>query len=410
MRLARVLGAIGRGLISAGVIVLMFVGYQLWGTGLQTSAAQGNLEDEFTQLLEQDSPFEAREFDVTTAEADDDADDPEAQTASSGPISVTGTSAGYTDAELDLLYPDEGGSLARIVIPDIEVDWITVEGTTVEALRAGPGHYRNTPNPGQAGNSAIAGHRTTYGAPFHRIDELDPGDEIKVQTVQGTFTYRVTANVSSDGTDVGHFIVFPQDTWVLDQDDRNLLTLTACHPKYSARQRIIVQAELVGEPAETIPRDDADSFDPSGGLGVDEIISDEVAADDDPSVDAQGNPIEAGAGIGAGASASASARPIELNLAVSASEATEINGEESELTSAESPFDEEGFGEGLNGDPTRIKPAMMWGLAGGAIWLAAWFVGQRLGLKWTVYAIGLLPFGFVLWATFVNIDQALPSY
>jgi len=406
MRLARVLGAIGRGLISAGVIVLMFVGYQLWGTGLQTSAAQGSLEDEFTQLLEQESPFEAREFDVTTND-EAQADDPDA--ADNGPVSVNATSAGFTSEELSLLYPEEGGSLARIVIPDINVDWITVEGTTVEALRAGPGHYRNTPNPGMAGNSAIAGHRTTYGAPFHRIDELKPGAEIKVQTVQGTFTYLVTSNVNSDGTEVGHFIVFPQDTWVLDQDARNLLTLTACHPKYSARQRIIVQAELVGEPAETIERDDADSFDPSGGLGVDEIISDEVAADDDPSVDAQGNPIESGAGIGAGASASASAPPIELNLAVSA-EPTEVNGEQAELTAAESPFDEEGFGEGLNGDPTRIRPAAMWGLAGGAIWLAAWFVGMRLGLKWTVYAIAVVPFGFVLWATFVNIDQALPSY
>ena len=65
-----------------------------------------------------------------------------------------------------------------VVIPAINVDQITVEGVSVEDLRKGPGHYPSTPNPGQAGNSAIAGHRTTYGAPFHRVDELQPGDEI----------------------------------------------------------------------------------------------------------------------------------------------------------------------------------------------------------------------------------------
>jgi len=99
--------------------------------------------------------------------------------------------------------------------------------------------------PGQQGNAAIAGHRTTYGAPFASIDELEPGDTIKVTTLQGSFTYAVTRQ--DDGS--GHIIVSPDATEVLnDVPGKNLLTLTACHPKYSASKRIIVFAELQGEP------------------------------------------------------------------------------------------------------------------------------------------------------------------
>ena len=78
------------------------------------------------------------------------------------------------------------------MIPKIGVDKIVVEGVGRNDLRKGPGHYPDTPMPGQPGNAAIAGHRTTYGAPFNRIDELEPGDEILVTTLQGPFTYEVT--------------------------------------------------------------------------------------------------------------------------------------------------------------------------------------------------------------------------
>ena len=95
--------------------------------------------------------------------------------------------------------------------------------------------------------------------------------------------------------------------------------------------------------------------------------------------------------------------------AIDESEATG-SADDIELTSDQTPFSDDDFGEGLNGDPTKIRPAVMWGLAGGAIWLAAWFIGQRLNRKWTLYLIGLVPFAPALWSCFVNIDQALPSY
>jgi sortase A len=149
---------------------------------------------------------------------------------------------------------ERGDAVARIEIPRIDVDKFVVQGTGVPDLRKGPGHYMDTPMPGDDGNAAIAGHRTTYGAPFGDIDQLEPGDVIFVTTLAGRFEYRVMgADRSQAGGDPasGHFIVKPTDVFVLDNFGDNRLTLTACHPKYSARQRIIVAAELIRAPSLT---------------------------------------------------------------------------------------------------------------------------------------------------------------
>lgn len=130
-----------------------------------------------------------------------------------------------------------GDSLTRIRIPDIDIDVVVVEGTTASALRAGAGHYPATPLPCEIGNVSIAGHRTTYGRPFHNLDLLHPGSEITLETPIGSCTYRVTQEP---------FAVSPKDTQVLDNTpDEATLTLTTCHPKGSARQRLILKATLV---------------------------------------------------------------------------------------------------------------------------------------------------------------------
>lgn len=448
MRLARVLGAIGRALISAGVIVLLFVGYQLWGTGLQHSAAQGDLEDDFIEAVESsDLAAEAELVQEQFKEIQEAAAEEQGVPIADAEV-VEFDFSEISDEFIGALYPEPGKSLARILIPDIGVDQIIVEGVSVEDLRKGPGHYATTPNPGQAGNAAVAGHRTTYGAPFHRVDELQPGAIITVSTVQGTFEYRVKENVAPDGSVKGYFIVSPSDTWVLGQDTgENLLTLTACHPKYSARQRIIVQAELVGTPAPTIPRSEASEFAPvsldSGAadetagsaeaVAADNevVMSDEVAADDDPSVDADGNPLTcADCEPGTDGAVNADASDLENDLADEIDDADGVaaaedvattpdpeadvaleDSNEFELTAAQSPLgDPDDFGEGLNGDSTKVRPAIMWGLAAGSIWMAAWFIGTRLNRKWTLYVVGFAPFALVLWSCFVNVDQALPSY
>lgn len=143
--------------------------------------------------------------------------------------------------ELKQAYLDRnvgiGDSLTRILIPDIDVDVVVVEGTTASALRAGAGHYPNTPLPCEIGNVAIAGHRTTYGRPFHNLDLLQPGMEITLQTPIGSCTYEITQEP---------FVVSPKQTEVVANTPGDAtLTLTTCHPKGSARQRLIVKARMV---------------------------------------------------------------------------------------------------------------------------------------------------------------------
>lgn len=128
----------------------------------------------------------------------------------------------------------DGDSLTRLRIPDIQVDVVVVEGVSDGALRAGAGHYPNTPLPCEPGNVGIAGHRTTYGRPFHDLDLLEPGDEIRLQVPIGECVYRVTETL----------IVHPSEVGVLAQTGEDRLTLTTCHPKGSARQRLVVTAEL----------------------------------------------------------------------------------------------------------------------------------------------------------------------
>jgi sortase A len=129
---------------------------------------------------------------------------------------------------------EAGDAMGRIVMPEISVSEVFVEGTGAGDLRAGPGHYPQTPLPGERGTVAIAGHRTTYGAPFRDIDQLDPGDRIELRMPYGRFTYRVERTR----------IVEPTETSVIDRVDHDRLVLSACHPLYSAAQRIVVFARL----------------------------------------------------------------------------------------------------------------------------------------------------------------------
>jgi sortase A len=130
--------------------------------------------------------------------------------------------------------PLPGDAIGRIEIRAIGVKDYLVEGTDVENLRKGPGHYPETPLPGEHGTAAIAGHRTTYGAPFRNIDELHPGQEIAVDMPYGRYVYRVELTK----------IVEPTDLSVLDRVGHDRLVLSACHPLYSAAQRIVVFSKL----------------------------------------------------------------------------------------------------------------------------------------------------------------------
>lgn len=127
-----------------------------------------------------------------------------------------------------------GDPVGRIAIPAIGADFVVVQGTDTASLRKGPGHYPSTTFPGLPGTVAIAGHRTTYLAPFRRVDDLRGGDRIVLTMPYGRFTYRVQRTQ----------IVEPTALWVTRDVGYQRLVLSACHPLYSAAQRIIVFARL----------------------------------------------------------------------------------------------------------------------------------------------------------------------
>ena len=207
----RIVRGIGKTLISVGVLILLFVVFQLWGTGLTHDRAQKSLRSEF-----------ARQLAAAPAAAD--------------PVVTTpGAPAPATTLPPPLV---QGGPVGTIAIPKIGLDEVVIEGVGVEELKHGIGHYPDTKVPGQKGNAALAGHRTTYGAPFNRLDDLVVGDQITFTTRSGTFKYTVSEKK----------IVTPETVEVLDASPDNRLTLTTCHPKYSAEQRLILVAILDGPP------------------------------------------------------------------------------------------------------------------------------------------------------------------
>jgi sortase A len=196
-RVARVLRFTGWTFIAAGFLVIAFILYELLVTGLVTARYQQELRQELARDLGR-------------------------------PGSVEG-----------LPPPVPGRAVGIIRIPDIGLDMAVVEGIAPDDLKKGPGHYPGTPLPGARGNVGIAGHRTTYARPFWALDHLDAGDRIVVDTRRGRFIYRVE----------WARVVAPDQVEVLDPTPRPSLTLTTCHPKFSAAQRLVVRAVQVSGPS-----------------------------------------------------------------------------------------------------------------------------------------------------------------
>ena len=392
---ARLLGSIGRFFITTGIVVLLFVGYQLWGTGIQEASAQNDLGNDFDALLESTGPAPSTTTSTTTTSAAPATTDAvPTTTTTTTTIPEAGGAIAVEDAELaDRLFREGGQAVARIEIPSIEVEKVVVAGVQVEDLRNGPGHYRATVFPGQEGNSGIAGHRTTYGAPFNRIDEMLPGEEFTVETVQGVHTYRVMSAADAFGDEVrgslgpdfvlpenadsvGHIIVPPSATWVLGDFGDNRITLTACHPKFSARLRIIVAAELVSAPVGTPPP--PEDFAQTDDL---ELVSEDLDA------------------------AEAEATGEGLDDAVAAPSPTDTDAHPPTATAF---ADEVSLDEGLNGDEDALQPAILFGAAAVLIYLAFKELAKRWR-RWPAIAVGIAPVVFFMALSFEKIDRFLPA-
>jgi sortase A len=203
------LRGLGQTLITLGIVVLLFCVYELYGTNVYTNKEQHRLGDALHEEW-------------------------------AGPVpSVKPGQPRLVDVEL-------GHGIAVIWIPQIGMvsgkAKVVVEGVSHEDLKKGPGHYPGTALPGEVGNMVISGHRTTYGAPFNRLDELKDGDAIVLETRDTWFTYRMVRQqvVRPSAVEVTYPVPGDRDA----KPTQKLLTLTTCNPKYSARQRLIITAQL----------------------------------------------------------------------------------------------------------------------------------------------------------------------
>ncbi len=200
-------------MLVAGILILLFIPYLLWGTGLITARNQSALTAQFEAAQQKSDSHPAKTI----------------------PAPVHGTTPAAPQVAPTVPDPPVGSPVGTIQIPKINLAMTVVEGTDEAQLAMGPGHYPTTPLPGEAGNAAIAGHRTTYLHPFYSLDALVPGDLIFVTTLQGTFLYHVLSSQ----------VVVPTDVSVVDPTPTPQLTLTTCNPRYSASQRLVVHALLV---------------------------------------------------------------------------------------------------------------------------------------------------------------------
>lgn len=313
-----VVAGIGKVLIIVGLLLFAFVGYQLWGTGIQTAQAQNRLEDQFQEKLA-------------------------ATTTTTAPAVVVDTT--IPTAPPAPPVPD-GEAIAILRIPRIGIDWQVVEGVTADDLKDGPGHFRDSVMPGQLGNSAIAGHRTTYGHPFLDLDKLQPGDHIEVITLTGTYTYAVTESL----------IVKPSDyALVVGTVDPTTATLTlaTCDPAYTARNRLVVRATLVPEQ--------------SGQVFV------------PPPSTTPPPTTEVNAGT--------TAEPPEPDDAELAGDA---------------------FTEGWFSDPAAIPHVVTWGLVLLAVALGAYRVAKAANRLYVAFLVGTVPFVIVLYFFFENVSRLTP--
>jgi sortase A len=148
--------------------------------------------------------------------------------------------------------------IGSISIPKIGLEHDVYEGIWLTVLDVGPGHWPGSALPGERGNTVFPGHRVTHSHPFLDIDQLAPGDEVTFRMAHGTFTYAVT----------GTQIVVPTDMWVVDQTEEKTMTLIACHPKHSARQRIVVKGNLVRSVPNPAVASGSTDAPPATGAGV----------------------------------------------------------------------------------------------------------------------------------------------
>ncbi len=194
-------------------------------------AQKENLSEEGTEQAESVESSETTQENVPEEEnKQDNGTTGKSGSSGVGSVKVDEEIVDYENLTAEDFFP------LKIKIPKIDLEWIVNEGTDTKTLKEGPGHIPETPLPGDNGRCTISGHRTTYGAPFNKIDMLENGDLIYLETINGElFVYAVT----------GLEIVKPRDVYILEGTIKKELLLTSCYPEYSAAERIVLISELL---------------------------------------------------------------------------------------------------------------------------------------------------------------------
>ena len=219
-----VVGVLGELFLTAGVLVLLFLGWQVWLNDIIVGAEQTTAANDLAEQWEA-------------------AGQPgETPTASASPTPTATAEPAVPGEPVVAARPAEGASFANLIVPRLGADYRRqiAEGVGLNVLnnrKTGVGHYPQTQMPGEVGNFAVAAHRTTYGAGFHDIDKLVVGDSIYVESADGWYKYVYRGTEYVRPTGVGVLEPVPQAVGVSSTD--RVITLTSCHPYFSAAERII---------------------------------------------------------------------------------------------------------------------------------------------------------------------------
>jgi len=386
---------IGKLLISAGILLALFVVYQLFGTALITARAQSGLTNDLADAIEEAAAdvhvqatlnkLETVTITETVTETVETTETIETEISTSPFDDLTASELAEIEA---VAYQPEGEAIAQIQAPQMGLDSIVVQGTSVADLRKGPGHYVDSAALCTSGNAAIAGHRTTYGSPFGDIANLAFGDEIYVHTAYGSCTYTVTQR----------FVVQPNETGVVKDQGDNRLTLTSCHPKYSAAQRYIVVAQLTESSAPYIPTQEE----------INELIATTTQTTVTSSQVTTSEVVE-----------TEIETQVEVEVEVPCEDCEEAQSPAQDTDQANTVGDSEGFGTGLDGEGTsELLAVILYGLIFFMVWYRVWLLANSLKLrtafiphrKLAAYAIGAIPMLVAMAFWFYHVDLFLPSY
>lgn len=342
-----------------------FVGYQLWGTGIQEARSQDQLGKDFKTAI-----ADAGSTSTTTGTVNPNATVP-----------VTGQ-----PLPPDQPFPhqiSEGEVVAAVRIARIGLSKYVVAGVGVHDLRKGVGHFPNTPFPGQLGNAAIAGHRTTYGQPFYSLDKLKPGDDIEVSTILGgTYVYVVTGS-EEVGKDDYHVIT--------DSDPKKAtLTLITCTPIGTASRRLVIHAELdqarsspVGKAALYYGQTPGATGD-TGANGLPDDVTSTSSAPNATTVVASSSSVPAAA----------------TTIPTATTTPSRVGG-------FAAPND--AFNQGWFSDSNAFVPVILWGLLLLAVWRGSYQIAKRYRRLWLAFVVGFVPFVVVAYFFFENVNRLLPA-